>query len=62
MSKCAHAVYEIVVCGIFICCFVGPRRPEIVKSIDSISRISRVYVKLLPNFAVTPCSKKNIAG
>lgn len=64
MSKRAHAVYEVVVCWIFVCGFIGPGRSEIVKARNTVSIKSGVDVNynFLPNGAVTPCSKENFAG
>lgn len=62
MSKCAHAVYEVVVCWILVCGFVGPGRSEIMKARNIISINSGVDMNYnyLPNSAITPCGKKNI--
>lgn len=40
MSKRAHAVYEVVVCWIFVCGFVGPWRSEIVEARNKVSTSS----------------------
>jgi hypothetical protein len=62
MSKRAHAVYEVVVCWIFVCGFVGPWRSEIVKAkIIQYELRCRCNTYFLPNSAVTPRSKENIA-
>ena len=39
MAERTHAVYDIVVCGIFVCGFVGSGRSDIVKAGDCVSRV-----------------------